>query len=668
MWISEILITSWDILRESAAFILVGFLVASFLHVLMSKGRWVEWLKGLGSRSVVLASAVGLPLPLCSCSVLPAAISLRKKGAGKGATLSFLISTPETSIQSVLLTYSLMGPLIAIFRPVAAMITAFITGLAENFIEKKFPSSEPDSVADMPTCCKSKNQQEDEPAKKVDWRAGLKHSFVDIFDDIIGWVIIGILVGAIIKVAIPGFLIDAVFGNPIQAMLIMLVIGVPIYVCAESSTPIAAALVAQGVSPGAALVFLLAGPATNIGSVGVLLKHLGKRTVLIYLVGIAVVSVLMGLSLDWFFSAKAMDISQRALEEPFIPAWFKTLGAYAFAALTIISMWRQKYGHKLVSAVNWLLPLKVTGKRFVIFLVIAALTVYACSGFFMIQPGQVGMAKRFGKVIHSDLPPGLHYRLPWPIDSLDRIDIRKVYRTEFDYLEPADETDVQDETEHWVLLGDENIAKITSVTHWHMTPGMTREFAYASADREVVVHNAVQAAIRRVLSNATIETVLTTDQKLYADRIHSEAQRNLDICNCGVEIMSFCFRDAHAPPDVHDAFREIASALEDKTTRKNVALTQKAQIIPEAKGRKNQMITAMKGYHYEQTGEAAGKAERFLLSLEAYRHFPELTRSRLTFEMYDNVFPGLYKCIKPGNENLYLDLRFKDLEETRSGY
>ena len=204
MWLTELLLESWNILKESAVFVLVGFLIAGVLHVMLAKWRWADWIKGLGPRSVFLASAIGLPLPLCSCSVLPAAISLRKQGAGKGGTLSFLISTPETSVQSVLLTYSLLGPVMAIYRPIAAWVTAIVAGLVENFVEKRYPSPSPDSSdAASADCCDRNCDSDPTSSARIGWSAGLRHAFVEVFDDVMGWMLIGVVVGAAIHVAIP---------------------------------------------------------------------------------------------------------------------------------------------------------------------------------------------------------------------------------------------------------------------------------------------------------------------------------------------------------------------------------------------------------------------------------------------------------------------------------
>ena len=664
MWLTQLLLESWIILKESAAFILVGFLIAGGLHVVLANARWIEWLKGLGARSVLLASAVGLPLPLCSCSVLPAAVSLRKQGASKGATLSFLISTPETSVQSILLTYSLLGPVMAVFRPIAACLTAMVAGLVENFVERRArsaPASPPDG--DVATCaCPEGDQPADE---RIRWADGLRHAFVDIFDDIVAWILIGILVAAIIQVAIPDFVIDAVFGPPLQAMLIMLIIGIPLYVCAESSTPIAAVLIAQGVSPGAALVFLLAGPATNIGAVGVLARQLGRRTVTVYLVSIAVVSVFMGLALDGFFGSRGISLTERALEEPFVPGWLKALGAIIFLLLCLASMRRLKYLERSAAALNWLLPVRVTSARVVGTAAAALILGYAGSGLFILQPGQVGMVKRFGRVVRRDVPPGLHYTWPFPIGAVDRIDTRWVYRLDLDYTptDEDDDTSPTDRTKRWVMLGDENIARIKCTTHWCMKEGQTARFAYGAAERERLVENAVRAALRFVLGSANIETVLTTEQGPLRQRVQSEAQAMLTRCECGIEIMSFDFIDLHAPPEVHDAFRDIASALEDRDRLRNEALTVKARVVPRARGSKQEMILGAHGYATRIQAEAAGEADAFLQTLAAYVQYPALTRARLVYEMYDRVLPGLRKCVKPSSENLYLDLRFGGKEQ-----
>ncbi len=352
--VTAIVNATWEMLRESAVFLLFGLLIAAFLHVWMSRSRWGNLLRGDGVRPVLLASAIGLPMPLCSCSVLPAAISLRKQGASKGATLSFLISTPETSAQSVMLTYSLIGPMMAVIRPLASCITAIVAGLVEVLFSRQVNDS-PEPMQDAtPTescCCGNNTSNSDvDSTPTVTIAQGLHHAFVKVFDDIVFWMFVGFIAAAMIQVWMPNALIDAIMRGPILAMLIMLVIGIPMYVCAEGSTPVAAALIAQGLSPGAALVFLLAGPATNIGSVGMLRSQLGTRTVVVYLISIAFVSVGAGLCVDWLFNVQGFSVKTYHAHDSFVPGWLRTAGAIALLAWTCTSIWRTRIDERLNTA------------------------------------------------------------------------------------------------------------------------------------------------------------------------------------------------------------------------------------------------------------------------------------------------------------------------------
>lgn len=680
--LNQLIHEGWVVLRESAAFILLGFLIAAGLHALLGKTNWARFLKGVKARTVVLASAIGLPLPLCSCSVLPAAISLRKQGAGKGATLSFLISTPETSVQSVLLTYALLGPVMAIYRPVAACVTALVAGFAENFFEKRYPTDTPEGANEpVPTCCGDKPADSEGVASDMAndiacghdhaghdhaehshgggetswWRGALRHAFVDIYDDVVGWMLLGVVVAAVIQVLIPGFILDAVFGPPIQAMLVMLVIGIPLYICAEASTPMAAALILKGVNPGAALVFLLAGPATNIGSIGLLARQLGKRTVVIYLTSIAVVSLLMGIGLNMLFDARSIDITERAMAEPLLPDWFKTLGAVVFLLLSVGSIYRRRYVSRLAAWLDRLLPVRVTSARLGVATIVVSVFGYGATGLFAVQPGQVGIVKHFGRIVDDNAQPGLHYMLPYPFGSVDRVDTREVHRFVLGTAAGAEDAD---ESESWVLLGDENIANIACAVQWRMAPDQPVRFAYATADAQQLVQSAVRGGLREALSGANIDTVFTTDQKELAGGIASIAQSVLDRCDSGIELVSFNFLDLHAPAEVHSAFREVASALEDQSRFRNEALTQEARIIPLAMGAKHRDILEARAYLSRVVANAKGKSAGFLAQLESYNVFPELTRSRMLFETYDRVLPGVKKCIRPSEGNLMLDLRY----------
>jgi uncharacterized protein len=313
----DILHQSWNILLESSVFILFGLLASGLLRVFLSPGAVSAHLGRGRFRSVFKASLLGIPIPLCSCGVLPAAAALKKQGANNGAVTSFLISTPESGVDSMAITYALMDPIMTVVRPVAAFFTAFAAGLTENLLGQPDTSRHvvPDLSCPVDGCCDGKHcDPEVHRNHHSTWEkivAGLRFAFTDVWGDLAIWFLVGLLLSGMITVLVPESLFSRYMGGGFSAMLIMLVVGIPIYICATASTPIAAALILQGVSPGAALVFLMSGPATNITSLTVLLRILGGRAMAIYLAGIAICAVGFGLLVDQIYSA--LGISARAM-------------------------------------------------------------------------------------------------------------------------------------------------------------------------------------------------------------------------------------------------------------------------------------------------------------------------------------------------------------------
>ena len=646
---------SWKILCDTAIYILAGFAIAGILQALMAGGRAIRWLSQRSPRSVFLATMIGVPLPLCSCGVLPTAITLRKGGASKGATLSFLISTPETSATSILLTYSLLGPLMAVFRPLAACVTALVAGFTENFFDRREAreqTAEEPVEAAADSCCCTETCEQGAPAETQGIRRGLRFAFVDLFDDIFHWIVIGIVAAAAIQVFLPVQLFQMFFADPFISMLLMLVIGIPLYVCAEASTPIAAALIMQGMNPGAALVLLLAGPATNIGAVAVLYRELGRRTVIVYLTTIAVVSLLMGWCLNLLVADGALPFGERPPEATLIPAWFKVAGAVAFLVLGVFTMRRRHWWSRSVTWLDVRLPFSVTQRGVLITIGVIVVLAYVASGFFTVQPGEVGAVRRFGAVVRADLGPGLHYAWPYPIERADRIPVRRVNRLVLGFAlpdEPASEPE-SNIAESWTLIGDENIADLKTVVHWGAIPEQALQFAYGIADHETLVRDATLGAIREVLGGRSINRGFTTERRDCQAEIEKLIRQRLASYDSGIRIDSFHFLGAHAPPEVHDAFRDVASALEDKSTKINLALAQEAQVVPLARGDAERLRAEAAGYAFTAVGQSRGAAQRFVALLREYQRWPEVTRQRLYFEMIDAVLPGLRKYLKPGGD------------------
>ncbi len=308
---------AWALLLESSIYIIFGILIGGILKIFLNPESISRHLGEGRFRSVFKAAIMGIPLPLCSCGVLPAAISLKKQGANKGATTAFLISTPESGVDSIAVTYALLDPIMTVMRPVAAFIMAAVAGITENVLNpiQKFVRSEPDLSCPVDKCCDGVDCEPDVHRRHHTFLekvvSGIKFAFSDVWGDIAVWFFAGLLLAGLITVLIPEDVAVLYLGGGILSMLIMLAMGVPLYVCATASTPIAAALIMKGVSPGAALVFLLAGPATNITSLTVLIGVLGKRATAIYLATISIFSVVFGLMVDRIYTA--FDLAPQAI-------------------------------------------------------------------------------------------------------------------------------------------------------------------------------------------------------------------------------------------------------------------------------------------------------------------------------------------------------------------
>ena len=302
---------------EMAPFLLLGFLLAGILHVWVPNHLYVPKISKPNFKSVLWSALFGVPLPICSCGVIPTSIALRKEGASKGASVSFLISTPATGVDSILATYSLLGGPFAILRPVAAFVTAMLGGLFTNVVTKKEPETgvavvgethEPHHEHEHCDCegdhCSCSQEGHDEHSKKSfvqKVRETLEYGFVNMIGDVSKWLIIGLLLGALIAAFVPDDFFLFLHEYPLLCMVVVLVLAMPMYTCATGSIPLALALVEKGITPGAALVLLMAGPATSIASMLVVGKAFGKRTLAAYLTSIALGALFFGFVIDTFF-------------------------------------------------------------------------------------------------------------------------------------------------------------------------------------------------------------------------------------------------------------------------------------------------------------------------------------------------------------------------------
>ena len=310
--VTGILEASYDLFRRMAPFLLFGYFFAGMLHVFLKKGAILSHLGKNDLKSVIKASLFGVPLPLCSCAVIPAAMSLRKEGASKGATLSFLISTPTSGVDSIFATYSLLGAFFAVYRVIASFIAGIFSGMLANLFLKK---DEPGQISADVKCGACGSVIEKKTTESVAGRIKevFRYAYIDLLKDTGPPLMLGILLGGAIFFLMPKEFIGTHLGAGILPMAVMLAAGLPMYVCATASIPIAAALMAKGLAPGAAFVFLVAGPATNIVTMSVVVKSMGKKALAIYLVSIIFCAVSMGAGLDMFWGHSGIT------EEFFLP-------------------------------------------------------------------------------------------------------------------------------------------------------------------------------------------------------------------------------------------------------------------------------------------------------------------------------------------------------------
>lgn len=283
------------IVFEMAPYILLGFLFAGLLNEFVKPRTMARHLSGRGLLPVVKAAALGVPLPLCSCGVLPTAVSLRRRGASRAASTSFLIATPQTGVDSIAATYSLLGLPFAMIRPVAALVGAVAGGWAVG----RFGGEEK-AASDEESCCAVGEEEassgDDSPGRRL--LRAVRYGFVDMVGSVGGWLVIGLIVAALITVTVPESFFTALSDNRLLAMLAVVAVAVPMYVCATGSIPIAMSLMMKGLSPGIAFVMLMAGPAANFASVMILSRTNGRRATAIYIASVVATAIGFGLVID----------------------------------------------------------------------------------------------------------------------------------------------------------------------------------------------------------------------------------------------------------------------------------------------------------------------------------------------------------------------------------
>ncbi|MCY1719075.1 SO_0444 family Cu/Zn efflux transporter [Prolixibacteraceae bacterium Z1-6] len=352
----------WFLLLEMAPWLLLGLIFAGLLKVYFPQKHIDKYLGKSDFKSAMNASLLGIPMPLCSCGVIPTGISFFKNGASKGASNSFLISTPQTGVDSIFATYSMLGWPFAVLRPLVAFVTGVLGGVLTNWFVKEPPKpASPYASFKLDLAAIEGNETCDDDlcgchtSSAPDTRNSIiraaDYAFIELLQDIAKWLIIGFMVAALIAVVLPNDFFSRFQGLGLLEILVVLLASVPIYICATGSIPIAAVLLMKGVSPGAALVFLMAGPATNVATMTVLGKTMGRKSLAVYMSTIIGGAVIFGLLTNYFIPAefilsKVMHIHGDGSDHEMLPRWLELASAILLTGLMaggyFFQIWQKK--------------------------------------------------------------------------------------------------------------------------------------------------------------------------------------------------------------------------------------------------------------------------------------------------------------------------------------
>lgn len=356
------------ILGEMSPYILLGFFIAGLLHVFIKPTMMGRHLAGNGFLPVCKAALFGIPLPLCSCGVLPTAVSLKRGGASNAAATSFLIATPQTGVDSIAATWSLLGPVMAVTRPLAALVCAIFGGVAvgklapsEIEIEKTTEHQENMQQHDHDHGCNnhgcdchsadcSQNQPHLSSLQKI--VAAAKYGFVDMIQHVGKWLVIGLVIAALITVFVPDDIFVGLADYPLLAMLVVVLVAVPMYICATGSIPIALSLMLKGLTPGVAFVMLMAGPAANFASVMVLRRSIGDRATALYVASVVIVAITFGLAIDYLLPAQWFMPTPHVgamAHGGFMLGWFDVFCSLMLLALLANAWYLSQKSHKQIN-------------------------------------------------------------------------------------------------------------------------------------------------------------------------------------------------------------------------------------------------------------------------------------------------------------------------------
>ena len=741
----------WSSFLLLAPMLLLGLLLSGLIHVFISRQAILRWLRDDSLKSVTTSAAIGVPVPLCSCSVVPVVAEMRRKGASRSSCMSFLITAPETGADSILVTNAFFGFVAAIVRPFISFLTAtvagiFCIGLIRDDRDAKVSGHSHDHDHDhdhghnhdhdhdhnhdhdhgshepltpgQDDCYISFTQLKGAAGrwlkglvkaagravgtwKSTSWvkpefyreqalageqttdtppvdvpadarmpsfktivRHIFRYGFVEIADDILFALLVGVALGGVLFLVIPSDLMSNEYARW-MSYPIMVLVGVPLYICASASTPIAAALVAKGFSPGAALIFLMTGPATNTGTIAIITSQFGARFASIYVSAVIVVTVVVGILIDVLLLATGLTIPVNlgASDSPAILLlqWGGALGLIAliiwrFRAGALRSGWedlmvnvrplsrgwkqawgRLTRGRSLRGAVS---PATPAGKL----LSVAVLGLFLGSGFTTVLPGEVGYGRLFGRVVWRDLQPGLRYLAPWPFVQVDKWPVREV-------------KSIMAGDGHEYVSGDLNlISLVVNVQYRVKDPYL---YHYRISDAQRIVKDGVRDHVRSFVSAREMDRLLNVHRAALESSVtdlfgskrpaHPEAKA---LAFESVELVKVNLSAISPVPEAMSAFREVSSAQEDKARIITNAQRLLVSLIPQAHGNADYEVKQAAGEAHRRVKTSGAEANAIQRVATALRSAPNVLRNMLWREKLETALSEKPKIIVPNRQSL----------------
>ncbi len=660
------------IFYEGSFYILLGFTIAGLLHEFLPTDLISRHLGRDDPRSVATAALFGAPIPLCSCGVLPAAAALRQKGAGRSPTMAFLISTPETGVDSIALTYGLLGGIMAIVRPVVAVVTALVAGFVSMVLPGDNEGVDDESLRDLQLHAHNHDHDAAVPTPsrkkkgtlKARWRwspspleqrlrRALHYGFVTLLDDLAFWLLVGILLTGVLSAALPDDFFSAALGldRGLLPMALVILAGIPLYLCASASTPIAAALVATGLSPGAALVFLLVGPATNAATIAVVGRLLGGRQLRIYLGSIIGVAIVAGLLLDVFAADAVRGATLGALGDGDSLAFaaLKVFAAIWFVAFLALSARRTRFRNGIQDVRDQAARLREVMRRFEpwrlarplflgAFSLLLVLT-FLPNALLVVEPGHRGIVQRFGRVVADDLEPGLHWHWPPPIGRGTTVDVERVRAISVG----VNASPGRGATESYYITADENVIDVRGVVHYRVSDAV--RFALGLEESEPLLESLARRELTQIATATPIDTLYTTARSTTEEAFRSALAQRVAAQALGIEILDARLLDVHAPQNVHDAFRDVASAIEDREREIHWGNAYAAQTTEVAQGEASVVRERARADAARVRALARGSTAAFIGLSAVHERHPRVTETRLYLETLERSLAAPYKFV-----------------------